>query len=416
MKHGQYSTNSLPWEAPQGPQAGSTDFSAFTSFTQCGASLRVHTPMCGAPPAGGGRRGVVRQMSDASRLRLSHKFAAVKPESVASGGTLVSLTFAKEFYSDDGFIMKRHREMFFRRFDRAFGNRAFFWRWERGKKGGRLHLHMLVFGVQWDRETKPERLVKAWGVGFVDCKPIDGNRVFCYLSKYCAKGSWDVLPTSQSGAGDPVPGRLRVSGGGVGAGAGAPDLNTAHNVSEAAYTFPGLGRWWGIRHLETLGLASPETFAVIPGQIQRQGTADVRRFLRRLAKAAKRSWGGPEWWVSGHIGSWFHARKQIRRDCEEAKAAIRSGPSSEKQKQAFYRRCDAAAKAALRKASPARCDWLRVSDYASFSALLPSHNVSVEAVLQNSLEWRLMCLESGNVGRGGDAEYFNVRARGRACA
>jgi hypothetical protein len=356
-------------------------------------------------------------MSDASRLRLSHKFAAVKPEAVAAGGSLVSLTFAPENYRDDGVFFNRLRKVFFTRFERLFPDTAFFWRWERGTKSGRLHMHMLVFGHQWDRETKPGHLVRAWGLGFVDCKPIDGDRVFRYLTKYCGKpGTVEAAFGIPDADGGPRSGRLRASGGDTCGASGATDLNTSHNVTEAEFTFPGLGRWWGIRRMDFLKTADPDVSAVIPGQIQRQATADVRRFLRRYLKAAKRAWGGPEYWVVGHIGSWFHARKQIRFECEQDKAYFRRGSASDAAKEAFCRRRDAARDRELRRCTPSRCDWLRVSDYASFSVLLPGHNVSIADVLQNALEWRLMCLESGNPGRGGDSEYFNVRARGRACA
>lgn len=424
----QYSTIPLPWEAPRGAAgSGVQEFPMLTTVSQRGASLKVHTPCPGAF-RGGGKRGRIREMSNASRRRLGHQFAAVKPAAFEAGGTLLSLTIEPGKYRNDGRFYNLQRRRFFAAFERAYPF-AFFWRWERGKLSGRLHLHMLVFGVKWDRQTKPEKLVKAWGLGFVDCSPVEGARVFRYLTKYVSKpgsleDAFNVADVDTAG------GTLRgASGGpakrgepehprGSAVSSPAPDLNTAHIVTERDYTFPGLGRWWGLRRLETLDLAEPDVVSCVPDAVRRCALADVRRWVRNWIKAQKRAWGGSPFYPLDHVGSWFHGRKVSRRHLAEYRAMLRRSDDSPERKEYLLRDAERHIRAEIGRATPARCDWLRRADFASWSAICPGHNVMVSDLLVLSILSTLDDMERGAPRLGLDENRagrfaFNHKAQGR---
>lgn len=142
---------------------------------------------------GGGRRGVVREWSHASRLRAYRTIAAVDWSAV---GSLVFVTLTYHQAPTDGRTVKRHLRAFRERWRRRFGAPVGAWKLEFQKRGA-AHIHLWLRRPGISLGQLRAWISEAWGdiVGQGEAHRRAGTTVkeWCgsparYLLKYLAKG------------------------------------------------------------------------------------------------------------------------------------------------------------------------------------------------------------------------------------
>lgn len=134
----------------------------------------------------GGKRGIIRTFSRASRLRLMRFLARLKVRKIRA--TFITLTFAEMVSHENA---KRAFKRFTMRLRRAFPKASAIWRLEYQPKRGAIHYHILLFNLPfWKQAT----LQKTWEActgevrSIVDIRLVHGARsVMAYVSKYIAK-------------------------------------------------------------------------------------------------------------------------------------------------------------------------------------------------------------------------------------
>lgn len=238
---------------------------------------------------GGGLRGRVKGMSDASRRRLMGVFASLdwgKLIAAAIPFHFVTLTTPEVYWADERGVFKalqRFRKRLYRGFPGFLGA---FVRRERGAKRGMLHYHLITVGARglsaaWVQAAWSESL-RYEGKVRVDVQlPEDPNRVAKYLSKYCAKVGYD--------------GAYRPGGGVPSGGTGSVDpapLSKAHNWPDGCTG----GRWWYVWGKELLPWGVAYTLL---GEDGRGIAKRVRRIFRRWRASKVR-----EAYKKKHFGSW----------------------------------------------------------------------------------------------------------------
>lgn len=238
---------------------------------QCGR-LTFKNPL-GGGRVGGGLRGIVKEMSKASRRRLMATFASLDWRELSRQMVpiwFVTLTTPEEYWNDELRVYlaaRRFREALEAQFPDYRGAIV---RKERGQRRGMLHYHPIIVGCAdlsrtWLRNTWTKCLEYEGpgdrGTGFVrvDVETVESaERVTKYLSKYCAKAGYHGKISSPAASGE--------GGDGAGscvAGCAAPPLDgealsKAHNVDG---TYTGT-RWWYIWGRENLPWADVDVLNV----------------------------------------------------------------------------------------------------------------------------------------------------------
>lgn len=192
----------------------------------------------------GGRRGVVREFSRASRRRLFQKFARLTP----SRATFITLTYPDNY--PEVRDAKANLRAFLERIRRAYPESSGIWRLEFQKRGA-PHFHIIFYNLKYI----PFAVLRdAWkeivGVSpdetlFINVRLIQSRKqVYSYVSKYVAK------------------------------------VSTLFNKDAYSHA----GRWWGIFNGPQLPFANRKyiQFRLKPDNRE---FYDVKRMLRRV-------WGG----------------------------------------------------------------------------------------------------------------------------
>ncbi len=246
-----------------------------------GGRVTYRKPVKVGERKGGGVRGRVKGMSDASRRRLMSKFASLGWEQLIALGVpfhFVTLTTPEEYWTDVKRVYLALRR--FRRLLRAhYGSRGYlgaFVRRERGQARGMLHYHLITVGAAG---LSPAWVTSTWSKclayeGRVRCDvqfPENPKNVAKYLSKYCSKAGYE-------GAIRPPEGGQNTSSEGSAALDGGETLSKAHNGTvdgESEYTG---GRWWYVWGADLLPWSA--CYAVT-GDDGKQLAKRLRRLFRR---------------------------------------------------------------------------------------------------------------------------------------
>jgi len=209
--------------------------------------VRAHV-RCLGRHVGGGRRGVVRAWSRASRIRAYRTIAAVDWDAV---GPLVMVTLTYRQPPTDGREVKRHMRAFRERWKRRFGGPVGVWKLEFQRRGA-AHIHLWLQRPEVGLDELRQWVSEAWweivGTGD-DVHRQAGTSVnsWCgspvrYVRKYMAKGSKEYQ----------------------------------HEVPE---WFESVGRWWGLWGVR------PQWRQV---DISVESFYRIRRILRGLLRARAR--------------------------------------------------------------------------------------------------------------------------------
>lgn len=226
---------------------------------------------------GGGKRGVVVEMSNASRRRFMESMASLDYVQLAAMGCLfhfVTLTTCPEFWEKTEHVyraLRRFRDRLTYHAAEA-GYLGAFVRRELGEKNGMLHYHLVVIGG--------EKFSRAWlSSVWTRClgadKPImvhvsettDPNRLSKYISKYCSKAAYEGKRRAAVGSDSAEPE--------TNDGASLTEAHTVGNQSADGYTG---GRWWYVWGENNLPWA--ETTTLYGADARALGNR-VRRIFRR---------------------------------------------------------------------------------------------------------------------------------------
>lgn len=242
----------------------------------------------GGGQKGGGLRGRVTGMSDASRRRFMGKFASLDFEYLASRSIpihFLTLTTPVEYWSQGREVYKALRR-FRDRLEYCYGSKGYlgaFVRREYGGKRGMLHYHPIVIGCEslphaWVESTWSECLRYDGKVRVDVQRPESAERVAKYLCKYVSKVGYEGKLE-----GPKAPAEVCVAGS---AGAlGAAPLSKAHNVGNEGQGYTG-GRWWYIWGKDTLPWGESIIFV---GEFGKAIAKRVRRIFRRWLVEQTRS-------------------------------------------------------------------------------------------------------------------------------
>jgi len=163
------------------------DFPKLKAYIEAQGSL-LSLKVTGFKPrqnTGGGKRGIIRTFSRASRRRLMRFMTRLKVRKIRA--TFITLTF-KEIVSNER--AKKVFKRFVMRVKRAYENVSAVWRMEPQERGA-IHFHMLCFNMPfWQQKD----LQRTWedcteeDMSIVHIRLVHGARsVMAYISKYIAK-------------------------------------------------------------------------------------------------------------------------------------------------------------------------------------------------------------------------------------
>lgn len=207
---------------------------------------------------GGGKRGVVRGCSVASRLRQLRLFRSLDSSVLP---LFVTFTYPSEYplaYTE----WKRHLDVFAKRFARRFSDGAIIWRLEPQRRGA-PHYHMFLYGVEYTKDNL-NWLSSVW-YQIVDSgdekhlrrgthveKIKNYNGAMYYASKYIAK----VQDTS--------------------------------GIEDESIDWEHVGRWWGIKCRKNL----PWSQVFESDQLSYKDSVSLLRNMRRYLKSQGRRVSG----------------------------------------------------------------------------------------------------------------------------
>jgi hypothetical protein len=141
----------------------------------------------------GGRRGIIRTFTQASRRRLMRFMARLKVRKIRA--TFLTLTFTEMVSHERARIVFKRFAM---RLRRAFKKASCVWRLEYQPKRGAIHYHLICFNLPYWEQAEVQRCWEACTeehMSIVDIRLIHGARsIMGYVSKYIAKV--DNEPTS----------------------------------------------------------------------------------------------------------------------------------------------------------------------------------------------------------------------------
>ena len=241
---------------------------------------------------GGGRRGIVSDFSNASRLKLMRVFAQVDLDKCQAAGVpllFVTLTTTPDYWNRPGFVKQALRRLE-RQARRDFGDdfKGFIWKRELGEKRGMLHYHLVMFGpflpelelrqwlaIHWTRALRSPVVLR------VDVDEIrSADRIARYVAKYVAKAAYagrrasaDAATTESAAASTARP-------------ADAP-LSKAHKCTNCKNPSKTWGRWWGVVGRDRIPWA-PLEFLDEDETTQRALMLRFRRFARGWLKAQRK--------------------------------------------------------------------------------------------------------------------------------
>jgi len=142
----------------------------------------------------GGKRGIIRTFSRASRLRLMRFMARLKVRKIRA--TFLTLTFTEMVTHERAKIVFKRFTM---RLRRAFASCSAVWRLEYQPKRGAIHYHLICFNLPFWKQAEVQKCWEACTEelrSIVDIRLIHGARsIMAYVSKYIAKVD-DDAPTS----------------------------------------------------------------------------------------------------------------------------------------------------------------------------------------------------------------------------
>jgi len=196
--------------APVGAPLSTMHKTPFVEWASGAGLLKVSKGIiCDAPK--GGKRGMIKGFSFASRRRLMQTIARIRLD--ADLPNFVTLTYPKEFPSP--IESKKHLEVFIKRLLRAFPDIGLIWKLEPQERGA-PHYHMLAWGVPehdlflftvsawFDIAGNGDRYHLAFHMGGLGNKPCvqavySREGVMRYASKYLGKtfevaGWTDIYP------------------------------------------------------------------------------------------------------------------------------------------------------------------------------------------------------------------------------
>jgi hypothetical protein len=134
----------------------------------------------------GGRRGIIRTFSRASRIRLMRFMARLKVRKIRA--TFITLTFSEMVSNERA---KQVFKRFSMRLRRMFKSASAVWRMEYQTQRGAIHFHLICFNLPFWLQ---EELQRTWEActeehrSIVDIRLIHGARsIMAYVSKYIAK-------------------------------------------------------------------------------------------------------------------------------------------------------------------------------------------------------------------------------------
>jgi len=227
-----------------------------------GGRLRFQVPIESGNRKGGGIRGAVFGMSEASRRRFMQKFASCDFESLGETPVYFLTLTTPECFWEASRSVQEALTRFRKRLEYAFlpsGYLGAFVRRELGGKRGMLHYHLVVVGGKgvtrkWVRRAWTDCLRYENGLVRCDSELVDSaERVSKYLAKYCSKAAYEGSSRGSASEG--------------------ASLSKAHNWRK-----PPFGRWWFIWGAERLPWADR---VVIRGEDARQIAKRVKRLYRR---------------------------------------------------------------------------------------------------------------------------------------
>jgi len=138
------------------------------------------------PNGAGGRRGIIRAFSRASRRRLMRFMARLKVRKIRA--TFITLTFREKVSHE---FAQQVFKRFAMRLRRSFEKASAVWRLEYQPKRGAIHFHLICFNVPYWPQKDLQRTWEACTKepkSIVDIRLIHGARsIMAYVSKYIAK-------------------------------------------------------------------------------------------------------------------------------------------------------------------------------------------------------------------------------------
>lgn len=271
---------------------------------------------------GGGVRGTVQGLSDASRRRLSRKFASVDYQYFIVFGVpiwFITVTTTPEYWDRPGYCRQALERVYDRlRYD--FAEKGFLggiWRRERGAKRGMLHYHLMLFGPEIDQV----RFSRWWNRTWSEClrhsgKPLrtdvqcpeSPKRIAKYLGKYCAKAGYERATTEGAAGGD----------GQEPTGATAVVLLSKAHISGNDKESEKWGRWWGVWGKDEIPWA--------PVEVMEGTDEDLAKLAKRIRRLYRK-------WLARQVEE--RAVKKVRRVLPadvvrhfegKIRAAARNGP------------------------------------------------------------------------------------------
>lgn len=254
-----------------------------------GGRLQFRVGCPGGIRKGGGRRGVVKQMSEQSRRRLMETFGSVDWDAVAASGRTVgflTLTTPPEFWGRGEHVW-RALEKLKKRLERLSNDPGALVRKELGAKRGMLHYHLVTIGI----DVSERELSRMWTECLGASRPVRVeadydtkavHKIIKYLSKYCAKAAYKGMERDAPGAGTSAAESPNDAAGDLGA---ARALSKSHNAPCAVESEENQGknghRWWYKWGAKNIPMS--ET-AVLRGASQE----DLRRFLSKVRRVFRK--------------------------------------------------------------------------------------------------------------------------------
>lgn len=244
-------------------------------------------------------------MSRQSRKRLMDWLQTFDHEKMSAAGALFVRLSYKELPPDS---KEAHRGLnaFLDRLDYHLDKPVTVWRQEFGERRGRLHFHLMIYGMHpaWvdDVELRKREIARHWQDasapygGFIhQVEMACAARVGRYIAKYVAK---DVESSGPAPGAGPVPDGAGATGAGTGE---CANLLKAHILGKEIWQ----GRTWGIRNREKIVIAQAETVALQVDETSTEAVARLAKLNISFMRIAR------NWVKANHRASVEHLRQQL---------------------------------------------------------------------------------------------------------
>jgi len=269
------------------------------SLTLQGTTIKYSEPV-GARRKGGGIRGKITHISDASRRNLMNKFAVIDWDAVAASGhkvNFITLTTPPEYWSKGPLVYEAHRK-FEDYLDKCLDIKGHYSRKEIGEKSGMLHYHFITLGR--DLRKIEDLLRRKWTeylayegendvIVDVDKRDSDNPGVIGkYICKYMGKAAYEgrEQTAEPDAGGDTSPEGASATSGE--AETGAPTLSKAHNVENdgdgTISKYYNGNRWWYERGAKNIPKHSKITIKVESYKDLQRLAKRIRRIFRKWRK------------------------------------------------------------------------------------------------------------------------------------